>query len=119
MAFHSWLLHVPGSYPLSISVCIWRHVLSETDQQPARLNLRFLRANACIATDWMKDLRDRNATARYLREQFGFAGEADVWTFDNGNASLYFRNGAVIGELSGAPNDVRFFARILNKQWAR
>jgi hypothetical protein len=72
-----------------------------------------------IANDWMKDICDRNATARYLREQFGFADEAYVWTFDNGNASLYFRNGAVIGELNGAPNDVRFFARTLNKQWAR
>jgi hypothetical protein len=71
------------------------------------------------ATDWMADLRDRNSREGWQRQEYRFASEAYVWTVDNGNAYLYFRNGAVIAELNGAPNDVSFFARTLDKQWAR
>jgi hypothetical protein len=67
------------------------------------------------ATDWMADLRDRNARAGWQREQYWFADEAYLWTVDHGNAYLYFRNGAVIGELSGALDDVKFFAHTLNE----
>ena len=68
------------------------------------------------AADWMADLRDRNARAGWQREQYWFADEAYLWTFDNGHANLYFRDGAVIAELSGASDDVNFFAHTLTER---
>jgi hypothetical protein len=72
-----------------------------------------------IAADWMRDLRDRNTTARYPREEYRFADEAYLWIYDRGGASLYFRSGATIVALSGVRKDVQFFARTLNDRWAR
>jgi hypothetical protein len=72
-----------------------------------------------IAAEWMRDLRDRNTTARYQREEYGFADEANLWIYDRGGASLYFRSGATVVWLSGVRKDVQFFARTLNDKWAR
>jgi hypothetical protein len=72
-----------------------------------------------IAAEWMRDLRDRNTTARYQREEYEFADEANLWIYDRGGASLYFRSGATVVWLSGVRKDVQFFARTLNDRWAR
>lgn len=72
-----------------------------------------------IAADWMRDLTNRNTTARYPREEYRFADEANLWIYDSGGASLYFRSGATVVWLSGVRKDVQFFARTLNDKWAR
>jgi hypothetical protein len=79
---------------------------------------------AAIAKDSMTELRKVNDTAPYrrkgtVREGYIIADEAYLWTYEDGSAALYFRNGTAIGELLGAPDDVRFFARTLIKAWAR
>ncbi|HYW71115.1 MAG TPA: hypothetical protein VE961_08780 [Pyrinomonadaceae bacterium] len=71
-----------------------------------------------IARESMAELRKVNDTAPYrrkdsLREDYMVADEAYFWTYENGDAALYFRRGTAIGELLGAPDDVRFFARTL------
>jgi hypothetical protein len=73
-----------------------------------------------LAADWLRDLRDRNAANGWRRDEYKFADEAYLfWTSDAGSASLSFRRGAAIGQISGPRTDVEFFAHTLLNQWAR
>jgi hypothetical protein len=62
------------------------------------------------AADWMADLGRRNVVTGWRREHYAFADEAYLWTSNTGYAYLYFRNGSLVVEVSGALDDVKFFA---------
>jgi len=58
----------------------------------------------------MIDLGRRDVATGWQRKRFPFIEEAYLWTSDSGYAYLYFRNGTIAVELSGAVDDVKFFA---------
>jgi len=62
------------------------------------------------ASDWMADLGRRNVVTGWHREPYAFADDAYLWTSNTGHAILYFRNGSLVVEVSGALDDVKFFA---------
>jgi hypothetical protein len=62
------------------------------------------------AAEWMAELGRWNVVAGSHRQAVTFADEAYLLTSDNGYAIFTFRNGSVIVEVSGALNDVKFFA---------
>ncbi len=71
-----------------------------------------------IAADWMSDLGRRNVETGWWRTQYRLGDEASLWTSDSGYAYLYFRSGSIVVEISGALNDVKFFAPHANWQLA-
>ena len=87
-----------------------RHVMIYIGYVPTR----------ALATNSLRDLRDRNAANGWRRDEYKFADEAYLfWTSDVGGASLYFRRGPAIAQISGRRTDVEFFAHMLLNQWAR
>jgi len=62
------------------------------------------------AAKWMDDLGRREVVTGWHRAPLTFADEAYLWTSKAGYAYLYFRDGSLIFEVSGAVDDVKFFA---------
>ena len=68
------------------------------------------------ATDWMADLAQRNVEKGWHREHYPLPDEAYLWTSDAGYAYIYFRSGSIVVEVSGAHDDVKFFAPYASPQ---
>jgi hypothetical protein len=70
------------------------------------------------AADGMAEIGRRDVVSGWQRQRYTFADEAYLWTAENGYAYLYFRKGAIVVELSGALDDVKFFAPHAYRQMA-
>jgi hypothetical protein len=93
---------------LSYALGGWHHG-KLTSSRHVSIYISYVPTSASAA-DWMVDLGRRNVVTGWRREPYPFADEAYLWISDNRYAYLYFRNGATVVELSGALDDVKFFA---------
>lgn len=66
------------------------------------------------ATDWMSGFGRGDLVTGWQRERYAFADDAFLLTSNIGYAILTFRSGSIIMEISGALDDVKFFASHAN-----
>ncbi len=85
------------------------HLEKLTSRRRVSIYISYVPTSASAA-DWMADRGRRNVETGWHREHYAFANEAYLWTSNTGYAYLYFRNGSLVVEVSGALDDVKFFA---------